>query len=173
MADAAAEPRPWLRGRRLAAAFGLLLAAVVGLSVWAGFLVRDTNASATRDDDIEEVQRIASRSAVNYMSISYRSFDRDYQRFMADMDAKMKQQASQGSAQVKQAVQKNQLVSSAVVRWVGTTSIGKDSAQVAVTVDRTAQSTQVKSPVQSFGRFQVQLTKRHGRWLVSDMRPVQ
>lgn len=174
MADAAAEPDRRLSGRRLLTAFIALGVALVALTVWATFLVRSTYAADTRRTDVETVQSVARRVVTNFYSISYQTFDQDTQRVYADLADKFKEQAIQqlGSAW-KQTVTANQLVSRAAVAASGVINLSPKSAEVMVTVRRTSQSAQVKTPVGSFASAQVQLTKVGGRWLVSGMGGLQ
>ncbi|MCW2946935.1 MAG: hypothetical protein JWR24_3652 [Actinoallomurus sp.] len=174
MADTSAEPDRRLSGGRLAAAFAVLGVALVGLSVWAGFLVDQTYTGDTRTSDIQAVQSVARRVATNFYSISYQSFDQDTQRVYADLSNTFKDEAVQQlGTSWKQTVVSNQLVSHAVVAASGVINISAKSAEVLVTVKRTSQSTQVKSPVSSWASAQVQLAKTGGRWRVSGMGGLQ
>ncbi len=190
MADASAEPDRRLnagrggrlgamlgrrtRGGRLGAAFAALGLVFVALSVWAGFLADRTYAADTRRSDIAAVQDVAQRVVTHFFGISYQSFDQDAQRVYADLDGGFKAQAVQqlGSSW-KQTVVGNQLVSSAVVYASGVINISSASAEVMVTVKRTSQSAQVRTPVSSWASAQVQLTKRGGHWKVSGMGGLQ
>lgn len=189
MADASAEPdrrlsagrggRPGAMlerfpGGRLSAAFTALGLVFVALTVWAGVLADRTYAADTRKSDIAEVQNVARRVVTHFYEISYQSFDQDTQRVYADLDSAFKAQAVQqlGSSW-KQTVVGNQLVSSAVVYASGIVNITSRSAEVMVTVKRTSQSAQVKTPVSSWASAQVQLTKRGGDWKVSGMGGLQ
>jgi hypothetical protein len=190
MADASAEPdrrlNAGLRGRlgamldrrirggRLAAAFVALGLLFVALTVWAGFLADRTYAADNRESDIAAVQQVARRVVTHFYEISYQTFDEDTQRVYADLDSAFKAQAVQqlGSSW-KQTVVGNQLVSSAVVYASGVVTISAKSAEVMVTVKRTSQSTQVKTPVSSWASAQVQLTKRGADWKVSGMGGLQ
>jgi hypothetical protein len=174
MADAATEPDRRLSGRRLLAAFLSLGAALVALTVWAAFLVRATYAADTRKSDVEAVQSVARRVVTNFYSISYQTFDADTQRVYADLADKFKDQAIQQlGATWKQTVESNQLVSKAAVGASGVVNLSPKSAEVMVTVRRTSQSAQVRSPVASWASAQVQLTKVGDRWLVSGMGGLQ
>lgn len=174
MADASAEPDRRLSGRRTIAAFALLGALLVGLTVWAGYLADWTHNAATRRSDVDAVQSVARRVVTNFYSISYQSFDQDTQRVYGDLADKFKEQAIQqlGSSW-KQTVVGNQLVSHAVVAASGVINISATSAEVMVTVKRTSSSSQVKSPVSSWASTQVQLSKSGGRWRVSGMGGLQ
>jgi hypothetical protein len=186
MADASAEPDRRLsagrggrlgamldrrfRGGRLGAAFAALGLVFVALTVWAGFLANKTYAAETRRSDISAVQDVARRVVTHFYGISYQSFDQDTQRVYADLDSAFKAQAVQQLGSTwKQTVVGNQLVSSAVVYASGVVTINSKSAEVMVTVKRTSQSSQVKTPVASWASAQVQLTKRGDSWKVSCM----
>lgn len=174
MADAAAEPARRLSGRRERAAMLGLGAALVALAAWAAYLVDVTHAADTRRGDIDAVQGVASRVVTNFYSISYQTFDTDTQRVYADLAEKFKEQAVQQlGATWKQTVVANQLVSHAAVATSGVVNLGARSAEVMVTVRRTSQSAQVKSPVASWASATVQLIKAGGRWLVSGMAGLQ
>lgn len=174
MADAATEPDRRLSGHRLLAALLSLGAALIALVIWASFLINATYTADTRKTDNEAVQGVARRVVTNFYSISYQTFDTDTQRVYADLSDKFKEQAVQQlGATWKQTVTSNQLVSRAVVAASGVVNLNPKSAEVMVTVRRTAQSAQVKSPVGSWASAQVQLTKIDGRWLVSGMAGLQ
>jgi hypothetical protein len=174
MADASTEPDRRLSGRRLLAAFLSLGAALVALTVWATFLVRTTYAADTRKSDIESVQTVARRVVTNFYSISYQTFDTDTQRVYADLADKFKEQAVQQlGATWKQTVTSNQLISKAAVATSGVINLSPKSAEVMVTVRRTSQSSQVRTPVASWASAQVQLAKVGGRWMVSGMEGLQ
>jgi hypothetical protein len=175
MADASAEPDRRLSPRRLAVTFALLGVALVALTVWASVrLVPKTYAADTRKSDIEAVQTVARRVVTNFYSISYQSFDQDAQRVYADLSDKFKTQAVQQlGTNWKQTVVANKLVSSAAVSASGVINIDAKSAEVMVTVRRTAQSAQVKTPSASWQSAQVQLTKVGGHWRVSGMGGLQ
>ena len=189
MADASAEPDRRLsagrgrlgamldrrvRGGRLGAAFAALGLIFIALTVWAGFLAKSTYAADTRKSDIAAVQEVARRVVTHFYEISYQTFDQDTQRVYTDLDSAFKAQAVQQLGSTwKQTVVSNQLVSSAVVYASGVVNINSKSAEVMVTVKRTSQSSQVKTPVSSWASAQVQLTKRGGDWKVSGMGGLQ
>jgi hypothetical protein len=190
MADASAEPDRRLnagrggrlgamldrrfRGGRLGGAFTALGLVFVALTVWAGFLADKTYAADTRRSDIAAVQKVADRVVTHFYQISYQTFDQDTQRVYADLDGAFKAQAVQqlGSSW-KQTVVGNQLVSDASVYASGVVNISAKSAEVMVTVKRTSQSSQVKTPVSSWASAQVQLVKRSSGWKVSGMGGLQ
>lgn len=174
MADASAEPGSRLSGRRavvMFAALGLVLAA---LAVTAGFLVRRTQAADTRESDIQAAQSVARRVVANFYSIGYQTFDQDAQRVYADLSDTFRQQAvRQLGSTWKQTVVGDRLLSRATVSASGLINISDRSAEVIVTVRRISQSAQVKQPVSSWQRAQVQLAKIGGRWRVSGMGALQ
>jgi hypothetical protein len=171
--EKAKEPEKAERGR-LGIGFAALAVIFIALAVWAGVLTKDTYAADTRKSDIANSQQVARRVVTHFYSISYQSFDQDSQRVYADLDAGFKAQAVQllGSTW-KQTVVGNQLVSSAVVYASGVVTINSKTAEVMVTVKRTSQSSQTKTPVASWASAQVQLTKRSGGWKVSGMGGLQ
>jgi hypothetical protein len=173
VADAAAQPDDRLKSGRLKWVFALLLAVLVGLATWAGFLVDKTYRADGRESDVAQVREVAGETATAWFSISYRTFDQDYRRFLANMDTQMKSQASQISSQAKQSVTQSRLTSRGTLEDVGLTTIDRRTATVIVAVTRTATSTQIKTPQTGPGRLQVMLTKEHGKWLVSNLKPVQ
>ncbi|WP_329250615.1 hypothetical protein OG417_05415 [Actinoallomurus sp. NBC_01490] len=189
MADASAEPDRRLsagrgrlgamldrrfRGGRLGAAFAALGLIFIALTVWAGFLAKSTYAADTRKSDIAAAQEVARRVVIHFYEISYQTFDQDTQRVYADLDSAFKAQAVQqiGSAW-KQTVVSNQLISNAALYASGVVNISSKSAEVLVTVTRTARSSQAKTPVSSRVSAQVQLTKRGDDWKVSGMGGLQ
>jgi Mce-associated membrane protein len=173
VADAAAQPDDRLKPRGLKWVFVFLLVALVGLSTWAGFLVDKTYRADNRESDVAKVREVAGQTGTAWFSISYQTFDQDYRRFLTNMDSQMKSQASQISSQAKQSVTQSKLTSHGTLEDVGLTTIDRKTATVIVAVSRTATSTQIKTPQTAPGRLQVTLTKEHGQWLVSNLKPVQ
>ena len=174
MADASAEPDRRLSPRRLGIALALLGLVLLALLVPVGYFADKTYAADTRKSDIEAVQKVARRVVTNFYSISYQSFDEDAQRVYADMSDKFKAQAVQQlGTNWKQTVVTNKLVSSAAVSACGVVNIDAKSAEVMVTVRRTAQSAQVTTPSSTWQSAQVQLTKVGGHWRVSGMGGLQ
>jgi hypothetical protein len=174
MADASAEPDRRLSGRRLGVTLALLGVILLALLVPVGYLADKTYAADARRADIEAVQTVARRVVTNFYSISYQSFDQDAQRVYADMSDKFKAQAVQQLGTTwKQAVVSNKLVSSAAVSASGVIDIQAKSAEVMVTVRRSAQSAQVQTPSSSWQSAQLQLTKIGGHWRVSGMGGLQ
>jgi hypothetical protein len=160
--------------RRLGVAFAALAVLFVALAVWAGVLTKQTYAEDTRKSDIAAAQNVARRVVTHFYEISYQTFDQDTQRVYADLDAGFKAQAVQQLGSTwKQTVVGNQLVSTAVVYASGVITINSKTAEVMVTVKRTSQSTQVKTPVASWASAQVHLTKRSSGWKVSGMGGLQ
>jgi hypothetical protein len=166
----AAETTP----RRLGVTFAALAVLFIALAVWAGVLTKTTYAADTRKSDIAAAQSVARRVVTHFYEISYQTFDQDTQRVYADLDAGFKAQAVQQLGSTwKQTVVGNQLVSTAVVYASGVITINSKTAEVMVTVKRTSQSTQIKTPVASWASAQVHLTKRSGGWKVSGMGGLQ
>jgi hypothetical protein len=174
MADASAQPDRGLSGRRLGVTLALLGVLLVALLVPVGYLADKTYAADTRRADIDTAQTVARRVVTNFYSISYQSFDEDAQRVYADLADKFKTQAVQQlGTSWKQTVVNNKLVSSAAVSASGVIDIRATSAEVIVTVRRTAQSAQVKAATSTWQSAQVQLTKVGGHWRVSGMGGLQ
>jgi hypothetical protein len=165
--------RPFSMGR-LGAAFVALGLVFIALTVWAGFLAKRTYAAETRRSDITSVNDVSRRVVTNFYGISYTNFDQAAQRVYADLDSGFKTQAvQQFGSSWKQTVVGNKLVSTAVVSSSGLVNISNKSAEVMVTVKRTSQSTQAKTPVASWASVEVQLTKRGDNWKVSGMGGLQ
>ncbi|MFL5910214.1 MAG: hypothetical protein ACJ768_06555 [Gaiellaceae bacterium] len=155
-------------------AFATLGVVFVALAVCAGLLADQTYAQDTRKSDITAVQDVARRVVTHFYQISYQTFDQDIQRVYADLDSGFKTQAVQQLGSTwKQTVVGNQLVSTATVYASGVININSKSAEVMVTVKRTSQSSQVKTPVSLWASAQVQLTKRGDGWKVSGMGGLQ
>ncbi|GAA4606417.1 hypothetical protein GCM10023195_23100 [Actinoallomurus liliacearum] len=152
----------------------LLGVVLLALLVPVGYLADKTYAADTRRADIASVQTVARRVVTNFYSIGYQNFDQDAQRVYADMSDKFKAQAVQQLGTTwKQTVVNNKLISSAAVSASGVIDIQSKSAEVMVTVRRTAQSAQVTTPASTWQSAQVQLTKIGGHWRVSGMGGLQ
>jgi Mce-associated membrane protein len=109
----------------------------------------------------------ARQTAVNFVSVSASSVDRDLQRIVAGATGEFKDEFTRGQAQVRAAIVENKVESTGTVLRAGLVSGDRRSAVVLVAVDATVKN--VKSPEgrPSHYRIQVDVTRDGGAWLVS------
>jgi Mce-associated membrane protein len=160
-----AEPR----GRRLLpVALGLLAAVLAARSalLWLGTRSADA-ASATRAD----VLAAARQEAVNLTSQDYRTVDADLRRMADGATGQLRADLEQRAGQAKQVVLRNKAVARGVAVDAGLVVLDGGSATAVVAVDSTVTSSGA-TPASRRYRFQLDLTRVGGRWLVSNLTAV-
>jgi Mce-associated membrane protein len=150
---------PW---RLLAACTVLvvaLAAAVFGGYRWYG--------DRALDNAHEAALAAARQTAVNFVSVSASSVDRDLQRIVAGATGEFKDEFVRGQAQVRAAIVENKVESTGTVLRAGLVSGDRRSAVVLVAVDATVKNVKAPDGRPSHYRIQVDVTRDGGAWLVS------
>ncbi len=121
-------------------------------------------ADARTDEAIEEV---ASRFARNFMTISYRTFDRDFDRILADTTGSFRREVSKLPAVIKEPYVKSKGISTAEVTEVSVSSRAGDTASVHVVVSRSIQNESEPEPRPVRHTLDLTLVSTSGGWKVA------
>ncbi len=156
------------RGRTLTALLVVLLAAALagaGLHGHRWYVDRAT------DRAHREAVAAARQAAVNFVSVSAASVDRDLQRVTAGATGDFKDEFTRGQAQVRAAVVENKVQSQGGVLRAGLVSGDRRHAVVLVAVDATVRNAKAPDGRPSHYRIQLDLVRDgdSGEWLVSKL----
>ncbi|MDQ7904417.1 hypothetical protein RB614_07755 [Phytohabitans sp. ZYX-F-186] len=136
-----------------------LVAAVLGGYRWYG--------DRALDRAHEAALAAARQTAVNFVSVSASSVDRDLQRIVAGATGEFKDEFVRGQAQVRAAIVENKVESTGTVLRAGLISGDRRSAVVLVAVDATVKNVKAPDGRPSHYRIQVDVTRDGDAWLVS------
>jgi Mce-associated membrane protein len=136
-----------------------LAAAVLGGHRWYG--------DRALDSAHEAALAAARQTAVNFVSVSASSVDRDLQRIVAGATGEFKDEFVRGQAQVRAAIVENKVESTGTVLRAGLVSGDRRSAVVLVAVDATVKNVKAPDGRPSHYRIQVDVTRDGDAWLVS------
>lgn len=156
-----AVPRrsPWTLLAALAVLAVVLAAAALGGHRWYG--------DRALEKAHEAALAAARQSAVNFVSVSASSVDRDLQRIVAGATGEFKDEFVRGQAQVRAAIVENKVESTGAVLGAGLVSGDRRSAVVLVAVDATVKNVKAPEGRPSHYRIQVDVTHDGDAWLVS------
>lgn len=161
------QPRPAAPYRLIA--FAALAAAALGCLVLIGVLLARQGAAADRDALREQILAAARQRAVNFTTLDYRYLDRDLGRVLKGATGKFRKEFAAGTDNLREIVTANQAVSRGEVLEAGIVSSDEDSARVLVVADSTVTNTASTQPEKRHYRLQLDLVRRDGTWLVSDL----
>jgi Mce-associated membrane protein len=136
-----------------------LAAAVLGGHRWYG--------DRALDRAHEGALTAARQTAVNFVSVSASSVDRDLQRIVAGATGEFKDEFLRGQAQVRAAIVENKVESTGTVLRAGLVSGDRRAAVVLVAVDATVKNVKAPEGRPSHYRIQVDVTRDGDAWLVS------
>jgi Mce-associated membrane protein len=119
------------------------------------------------DEAHEAALAAARQTAVNFVSVSASSVDRDLQRIVAGATGEFKDEFVRGQGQVRAAIVENKVESTGTVLRAGLVSGDRRSAVVLVAVDATVKNVKAPDGRPSHYRIQVDVTRTGGAWLVS------
>lgn len=159
------------RMRAVLVSAGVLL--LVLLVVAGGFLYQKRSANARLDDTRQEVVGVARQEAVNLMSLSYNTAQKDLDRILSLATGSVAQQFESQRKTINGYLGQAKSTSRADVKSAGLSSLGKDRAVVLVAADATVSNTEAtsagaKSVVKHY-RMSMTLQRVHGQWRVSDV----
>ncbi|MFU8874506.1 hypothetical protein [Micromonospora sp. SL4-19] len=166
--SAPAEPGPPGRGRAVTALLVVLLsAALAGAGVYGHRWYVDRATDQAR----REAVAAARQAAVNFVSVSAASVDRDLQRITAGATGDFRDEFTRGQAQVRTAVVENKVQSQGTVLRAGLVSGDRRHAVVLVAVDATVKNVKATDGRPSHYRIQLDLVRDRdsGDWLVSKL----
>ncbi|MFE9689485.1 hypothetical protein [Micromonospora sp. NPDC005806] len=156
------------RGRALTALLVVLLAAALA---GAGVYGHRWYVDRATDQAHREAIAAARQAAVNFVSVSAASVDRDLQRVTAGATGDFKDEFTRGQAQVRTAVVENKVQSQGSVLRAGLLSGDRRHAVVLVAVDATVKNVKAPDGRPSHYRIQLDLVRDRdsGEWLVSKL----
>ncbi|GAB2815501.1 hypothetical protein GCM10022221_11760 [Actinocorallia aurea] len=147
-----------------AVVLALLAAVLLASTVVLGKQAMDA-AEAERDRD--GAVNAARQTALNMMTLDYKTINDDIQRVLAGTTGTFKDQYAENSQTFIDEVTKTQAKSEAEVLSAGLTGGDADSAEVIVAVSALVTSPSVPEGTPRYMRFVLDVAKVDGKWLVS------
>ncbi|WP_148086300.1 hypothetical protein [Actinocorallia herbida] len=147
-----------------AVVLALLTAALLASTIVLGL---DKMAAAEADRDRDGAVNAARQTALNMMTLDYKTISDDIQRVLAGTTGTFKDQYATNSKTFIEEVTKTQATSEAEILSAGLTGGDADSAEVIVAVSALVTSPSVPEGTPRYMRFVLDVTKVDGKWLVS------
>jgi Mce-associated membrane protein len=148
---------------------GLLAVIVVALAVvtvsW-GLSVHSKDSQAGQRD---KALAVARQQAINLGSIDYRNLQADIQRILTGSTGQFRETFQNGSSQITQGATQQKTVSTVQQSHVALVSFSGDSAEAIVSLTTVTTSVNAKQGQANTYRYQMELSKVGGRWLLSKM----
>ena len=164
-----ARPEGLLRGRgRLALLAVLAVIAVAAVAVLVTATSR-VSAASSRDERRTAILSAARQQAVNFTTLDYRHLDRDLGRVLHGATGDFRTQFGSGTKDLTTLVTQNKAVSRGEVLDAGLVTDDPDSARVLVVADSTVTNAAQPKPAKRHYRMQLDMVRKGGRWLVSDL----
>ncbi|MFD4551968.1 hypothetical protein [Streptomyces sp. NPDC058466] len=162
--------RGW-SGRALsgkARSVGLVVATVLttALTIWLSLGLYDQHDREQRRQDILAAAR---QSALNFTSLDYRHYDRDSANVLEGATGDFKKQFAAQTEQLTKLVAANKSVSEGQVLDAGIVRSDAHSARVLVVADSKVTNTAAPKGEARTYRLQLDLVRRDGHWLTSDV----
>ncbi|MGY0008148.1 hypothetical protein [Micromonospora sp. I033] len=169
--DAAAEPAGTAPPRRARALTALLVVLLAAALAGAGVQGHRWYVDRATDQARREAVAAARQAAVNFVSVSAASVDRDLSRITAGATGDFKDEFTRGQAQVRAAVVENKVQSQGSVLRAGLVSGDRQRAVVLVAVDATVRNVKAPDGRPSHYRIQLDLVRDRdsGDWLVTKL----
>lgn len=142
----------------------LAVALVLLLDALSGRHAADDARAAARKAATEDVQAL--------LSYDYRHLDADFGKAAAAVTGDLAKQYKETNRAIAPAAKQYHAVVAAVVKEVAVTDATADTASALVFVDQVSTNTQLSAPRAEQQRLQVDLVRRHGRWLLADLSTV-
>ncbi|MCM2578332.1 hypothetical protein M1E25_13350 [Streptomyces sp. MTZ3.1] len=173
-AGAARALRPTAAGVVRAARHGravpaVLAVAAVLLTAVSGFLGLRVYERHQEEERGRDALAAARQSALNFTSLDYRHYGRDSRNVLKGATGSFKQQFAAQTKELTKLVAKNKSVSEGKILEAGLVRSGERSARVLVVAD--SKVTNVAAPEGRARNYRLQLdmVRRDGRWLTSDI----
>jgi Mce-associated membrane protein len=158
-------------GRRRAVALVALVVAVV-VAALAALGARQLSNAKRASSDQAGALGAARQIALDFAAYDYHHLNEDFQRVAAESTGSFRQQYLTQSAGVQGLIEKAKAVSTAEVVSGGVVEGTSSRTTVVLALNRTVTNTSVpKGQSDSFG-LQMVMQRVHGRWLVSDVKPL-
>lgn len=165
----------------LSVVLAVALVVVLGLRIAHPEALSPARAAATSAQDRdEEVTSAARRIALAFLDIDYRDMDQRTRKVLALATGQFKREYQSTVVQIEAVARQGQAVSSGQIRYIGITDIDADAAVVYVAADQTVSNLAIeqarKKGKKVSGkrpyRFQFNMSRVGGRWLVSELQVV-
>ncbi|MEV4474775.1 hypothetical protein ACFFR3_22585 [Nonomuraea salmonea] len=151
--------------RILIAALSGVLAVLVGTGVWIAAQARDEQG---RSGDRQAALAAAGEHAKNLMSLDHKSVDADVRRILDTSTGAAKKEYEANLGKLRNTTLENKVVQHGVLRATGLVSMTATTARVLVVADVEIRWEGSRSaPQERYYRWQMDLTKSGGQWLVS------
>jgi Mce-associated membrane protein len=159
--------------RRLPMVTAIALAVVVvGLAIASGWLGVVTLRNKDEADQKAKAMQSARQMGVNLMSLDAATAQRDLDRIVSGTTGDLKNKLGSQSSAFMQQITKAKAKSTVSDVDAALVSIDGDSAEVMVSLTGTVTNDKVKNGTPQGYRYQMDLTRVDGRWLVSGLEVV-
>jgi Mce-associated membrane protein len=160
------------RGGLAVTAVAVLSTVVVALVV-SGAVLLILRHNLRHDQDVrQDVLNAARQQALNMTTLDARTLDADYERMLAGTVDPLRADLERNRADARQALATSRGVSSGTVTDAGLVEMQGDRASAVVIVDAVQTNTVTRSSISHRFRFQLDLTRQGGRWLVANLESV-
>ncbi|MER6825815.1 hypothetical protein ABT352_07495 [Streptosporangium sp. NPDC000563] len=144
---------------------GVLIVALLVAAFWIGAALRDAQTAA---DDRQAALRAAGAHALHLLSVGYRSVDEDIERILDTSTGVARAEYARTAAELKRSTVKDKILQTGALRASGLVSLKGSTAQVMVVGDAVIRRDGSKdAPQERFYRWNMEVTKVGGSWLVS------
>lgn len=170
--------RPQIGLALLATLLAALFLVVLGFRVFApGTLPPARHDASVTSDRADAVTTAARKATIAFLDVDYRDMDPRVKKVLALSTGTFRKQYNDTAVNLTAAARQGQAVSSGVIRYIGISALGPDSATVFVAADSTvtnlamqqAQQAGQKVDDKRYYRFQLNLAQVDGHWLLSDL----
>lgn len=155
-----------LSGRAVSAALAAATVVVTALTIW---LALGLYAQREADQRRQDILAAARQSALNFTSLDHRHYDRDSANVLAGATGDFKEQFAAQTKQLTELVDRNKSVSEGQVLEAGIVRSDENSARVLVVADSKVTNTAVPQGETRTYRLQLDVVRRDGRWLTSNV----
>ncbi|MFF5212910.1 hypothetical protein [Streptosporangium sp. NPDC000396] len=157
--------RPLRPLRIVGPVMGVLIAVLLAAAFWVGRDLRDAQATA---DDREAAVWAARTHVLSLLSVSHQSVDADIKHILDTSTGVAKAEYAKNATALKEETIKNKVLQVGALRAAGLVSLKGDTAQVMVVGDGLIRwDGSKKAPQERFYRWNMEVTKVTGVWLVS------
>jgi Mce-associated membrane protein len=144
---------------------GVLIATLLAAAFWVGATLRDAQTAA---DDRRAALRAAGAHAVHLLSVGYRSVDDDIGRILGTSTGAARAEYARTAAELKRSTVKGRILQTGALRASGLVSLRGGTARVMVVGDAVIRRDGGEdTPQERFYRWNMEVTKVGGAWLVS------
>ncbi|MEU6577284.1 hypothetical protein [Streptomyces sp. NPDC046805] len=147
---------------------GLAIALAL-LAATSGYLGVQAHQQRAEEQRRQDILAAARQSALNFTSLDYRHYDRDSRNVLKDATGKFKKEFAAQTAQLTKLVTTNKSVSEGQILDAGIIRADENSARVLVAADSKVANTAAPDGQARNYRLQLDLVRKGGRWLTSDV----